>query len=251
MMLALNNIKYECRYAYMEGKPFRNVGLDTFVEPTLARKLAAEFSDYDDPCWHFYGDALENEKACNDWIKFPVTTYRFITFMYSKDMLDALYYMTGVRMFPDMGLHGGGWHIHGPGGNLNPHLDYSCHPKLGLQRKLNIIVYLTEDYQEEWGGHLGLWSDAGGKPGVLTKEIAPLFNRAIIFDTTQNSWHGMSRPLNLPPGKYRKSIAVYYLCEAPLDADARTRALFYPRETQLAGACDAQDDLPRRTRSQV
>jgi hypothetical protein len=46
-------------------------------------------------------------------------------------------------LYPDPGLHGGGWHMHGAGGNLNPHLDYSIHPKSGLMRKLNIIIYLS------------------------------------------------------------------------------------------------------------
>ena len=29
--------------------------------------------------------------------------------------------------------------MHGTGGNLNVHKDYSVHPKLGLRRKLNLI----------------------------------------------------------------------------------------------------------------
>ena len=48
------------------------------------------------------------------------------------------------------------------------------------------------------GGHLGLWVGDNKKPQKLIKEISPDFNTAIIFDTTQNSWHGLSRPLELP-----------------------------------------------------
>lgn len=128
-----------------------------------------------------------------------------------------------------------GLHIHGKGGNLNPHLDYSIHPKLGLQRKLNIIVYLSPDLvPEEHGGHLGLWSASKDKKsiGELVIEVPPTFNTAVIFDTTQDSWHGMSRILSQPEAIYRKSLAVYYLCQPYEGASIRGRALFAPRENQ-------------------
>ncbi|WP_260469461.1 2OG-Fe(II) oxygenase [Pandoraea apista] len=140
--------------------------------------------------------------------------------------------------------------MHAAGGNLNPHLDYSIHPKLGLQRKLNIIIYLSEEMREDYGGHLGLWKHDNNKnqPGPLMKEIAPKFNRAVLFDTTQNSWHGMSRQLVQPDNIYRKSLAVYYLCEPVGDVDQRGRALFAPREDQIG---DEEVDRIIELRSQV
>ena len=140
----------------------------------------------------------------------------------------------GVNLYQDPGLHGGGWHIHGPGGNLNPHLDYSIHPKVALQRKINIIIYLASDLMDVHGGHLGLWEHdlEDNAPGKLIERIQPKFNRAVIFDTTQNSWHGMCEPLVQPDGIYRKSLAIYYLTDPTNNADQRERALFAPREEQ-------------------
>jgi hypothetical protein len=107
-----------------------------------------------------------------------------------------------------------------------------------LQRKLNIIVYISSALQPEHGGHLGLWEHdpVTGRPGRLMSEIAPKFRRAVIFDTTQNSWHGMSRGLTQPEGIYRKSLATYFLCEPAKDSDPRGRALFAPREEQKGDA---------------
>ena len=124
--------------------------------------------------------------------------------------------------------------MHGTGGNLNPHLDYSIHPKCGLQRKLNIIIYLSKDLRpSRHKGHLGLWNHDGitNQPKELVREVAPVFNRAIIFDTTQHSWHGMSQQLQVPKGIYRKSLAVYYLTE-PKQVESHQRAIYAPRETQ-------------------
>ena len=112
-------------------------------------------------------------------------------------------------------------------------MDYSIHPKLGLQRKINIIVYLNSNWEKEWGGNLGLWSnESSRKPGKLVKEIVPKFNRAVLFDTTQNSWHGLPNPLKCPENEFRKSIAVYYLCEPSSKVDTRGKALFAPTDEQ-------------------
>ena len=86
---------------------------------------------------------------------------------------------------------------------------------------------------KRWDGNLGLWSnETDEKPGSLVKEIEPKFNRAILFDTTQNSWHGLPKPLKCPKNIYRKSIAVYYLCEPPKNIDKRGKALFAPTDDQ-------------------
>jgi Rps23 Pro-64 3,4-dihydroxylase Tpa1-like proline 4-hydroxylase len=121
-------------------------------------------------------------------------------------------------------LHGGGLHTHSTNGKLNVHLDYAIHPKLGLQRKLNLIVYLNDNWKEEWGGHIEFWShdETKNAPKECVKKVAPLFNRAVLFDTTQNSWHGLPEPLKCPDGEMRKSLAVYYLT----DVDAKTQSLF-------------------------
>ena len=105
---------------------------------------------------------------------------------------------------------------------------------MGLMRKLNIIIYLSQDLEDQHGGHLGLWDHDSLKngPGALVKEVQPKFNRAVLFDTTQNSWHGISRRLSQPDDIFRKSFAVYYLIDPPLNTNQRERALFAPRADQ-------------------
>jgi len=98
---------------------------------------------------------------------------------------------------------------------------------------LNLLVYLNSDWDESWGGNLGLWSNESPEsPGSLEKEIWPKFNRAVIFDTTQNSWHGLPEPIQCPESQFRKSLAVYYLIDPSCDVDSRGKALFAPTEDQ-------------------
>jgi Rps23 Pro-64 3,4-dihydroxylase Tpa1-like proline 4-hydroxylase len=219
---------------FSTNKPFDHCLIDNFFKSDVAEQLQNEFMDYSDDRWFYYKNAIEDKKACSNWGNFPPLTYQVFQELLSNKFLQTIEGALGGKLYVDHGLHGGGWHIHASGGNLNPHLDYSIHPKMGLLRKLNIIIYLSKELEDSHGGHLGLWDHDKSKngPGGLVKEIQPIYNRAVLFDTTQNSWHGMSRPLIQPEGIYRKSIAVYYLIQPPVDADPRERALFAPRLEQ-------------------
>lgn len=212
-------------------EPFDHWIVDDFLPIETARKLSEEFMEYNYPKWYCYNNPLENKKTCNDWWEFPPKTYEFFMHLSSSDFVQKIKDLTGIRsLYPDIGLHGAGWHIHGTGGKLNVHLDYSIHPKLNLQRKLNLILYLTEGWDPTWGGGLELWSHDKDthKPKECKKIISNVFNRAVLFDTTQNSWHGFPEPITCPEGIYRKSIAFYYLTDPPVDVDNRKRALYAP-----------------------
>lgn len=219
---------------FKDKEPFDHCVVEDFLNPEIAQAMEKEFLSYSDPKWFYYKNAIEDKKALNDWNTFPALTYKVFRELMSNDFIHILSEGIGISLYPDPGLHGGGWHIHGTGGNLNPHYDYSIHPKIGLQRKLNIIIYASSDLKEEHGGHLGFWAHDQqlNQPGELLKIIQPKFNRAVIFDTTQNSWHGMCVPLTQPEGIYRKSLAIYYLTDPPGDFDPREKALYAPRDDQ-------------------
>lgn len=208
--------------------------IDNFFKYDVANQLSGEIPDFESPFWHEYNNAIELKKTCNDWNKFPQLTYSAFAFLNSEIFINYIQEHSGIKpLYPDPGLNGGGWHIHSNGGKLNPHLDYSIHPKLKQERKLNIIIYLEKGWQSEWGGHLGLYADtAVGKPKKLEIEIEPKFNRAVLFDTTQNSWHGLSRVVTTPDGYCRKSMAAYYLTTPDQKASERGKALFAPTDDQ-------------------
>ena len=209
--------------------PFDHWSLENFLDIEDARQVSKEFIDYDNPTEeiiHYQGWIAE-KKACNRWDRFPPLTYSTFTNLLSVDFISRLSEITGIKpLYPDIGLHGGGWHMHSKSGKLAVHLDYSIHPKLNLQRKLNLIVYLEEDYDPAWGGSLQFWShdEKKKKPLKKIKEIDPIFNNAILFDTTQHSWHGFPEPIHPPEGKMRKSFAVYYMTDITSTAEERYRA---------------------------
>ena len=205
--------------------PFWHAIVDDFFEEP--GEIAREFPHPDDNCWFRYNNPLEIKQTCNDWSKFGPATYRAFTSLCQADFTQFLSHHVQEELVPDYGLHGGGLHQHGRGGKLNVHLDYNIHPKVNLQRRLNIIVYVTPNWDEDWGGHLGLYDNKKR----LVKAISPEFNRGVIFDT-RGSWHGLPEPITCPEDVTRNSLAMYYLCE-PGITDGRKRALFSPTEDQL------------------
>jgi hypothetical protein len=215
--------------------PFYYQVIDNFFNQEQAKEISKEFPEYNSDIWYCYNNPLENKRTCNDWYQFGPETYKTLTMLNSKEFIRQLQKITGIpKLYPDIGLHGGGLHIHGTGGKLNVHLDYSIHPKLKLQRKLNLIIYLEENWNPEWGGNLELWSHNKEKnrPDKRFATIDNVFNRAVLFDTTKNSWHGFPEPLTCPENKYRKSLAVYYLTDPPEGTDPRPRALYAPTKEQ-------------------
>ena len=117
-------------------------------------------------------------------------------------------------LIPDPYYRGGGIHQILPGGKLDIHIDFNKHQKLKLDRRLNALLYLNKDWKEEYGGNFELWSgeNKNGKH-ILHKchnKILPLFNRFVVFSTSEKSYHGHPEALNCPKDRARQSIATYY-----------------------------------------
>ena len=241
-------INTEAKFKFC-GEPFWHIQIQDFFTEDTAKVMASEFPAYDNPAWFSYKQTgVQVKKACNHWYHFGPRTYRAIMVMLAPMIVTTYGQLRGCALVPDFGLWGGGWHTSANDGILVPHLDFSIHPKVGLQRKLSVVIYLTPDMEEEYGGHLGLYEGDAEKPGKLVKEIAPAFNTAIIFDSTENSWHGLSRPLTMPEGMTRNSLAIYYLTNPSPDAAERQKASFYaPTGPRLSSANEAQvpGTLPR------
>ena len=129
-------------------------------------------------------------------------------FFNSQPMLAFLEGLTAIPgLIPDPYFVGGGYHETARGGKLGIHADFRVNEQLHLHRRLNVIVYLNEHWEESFGGNLELWSrDMREK----RREVAPLFNRCVVFNTDATSYHGHPDPLTTPEGVYRRSIALYY-----------------------------------------
>ena len=116
--------------------------------------------------------------------------------------------LTGIpNLKADHSLEGGGLHQSKRGGFLNIHADFTIHPhKTNWQRRVNVLLYLNEDWKDEYGGFLELWSRDMKR---MEQSISPIFNRCVIFNTDKDSFHGLPEPIKCPEEMTRKSSSVY------------------------------------------
>jgi len=128
--------------------------------------------------------------------------------MYSAPVLQFLERLTGINgLMGDPSLLGGGVHKINRGGKLGVHADFNVHFRTQLHRRINLLLYLNKDWNAEWGGDLELWEKDMSKCCI---KVAPVFNRAAIFNITDDAFHGHPHPLNTPENVSRYSLALYY-----------------------------------------
>lgn len=156
--------------------------------------------------------------------EWPPAVRELIDTCHQPSFIKFLGAMTGESdLVGDSQLVGGGIHSSTRGGFLKVHADFNWNERLGLYRRLNLLIYLNPDWEESWGGSLELWSRDMSRKEV---SIAPHFNTVAVFSTDESSYHGHPDPLNCPEGVTRDSIALYYYNPAkPIDARRTKRGI--------------------------
>ena len=197
------------REQYRAADPFPHVVIDRLFDDADLDAVLLEFPSPEAMRWMRFDNAREKKLGFyHELSEVSPSIRRFLDAMNGFEMLTFLEQLTGIDgLIPDPYFGGGGLHQIEAGGFLKIHADFNVHPKLKLDRRLNMLIYLNKDWPEQYGGHLELW-DVEGKGS--RKRILPLFNRTVVFSTTDRSFHGHPHPLTCPPGMTRKSVSLYY-----------------------------------------
>ena len=136
---------------FNKGKPFPHAIIDNFLKPNIAKKIEKNFPSLNNKDLWTYSNYCEEKKASDNWNLFPPEAYQLIFVLNSQEFLNIVKKNLKMKnIYPDYGLNGGGFHIMGKNGKLNPHLDYVIHPKLNLMRKFNLIIFLIQNGKKKW-----------------------------------------------------------------------------------------------------
>jgi hypothetical protein len=198
----------QARADYANAKPFPHIVLDNFFDPALLDLILAEFPKPDQISWQKFDNEREIKLASAREASFGPVTRLFFYHLNSMTFLQFLSDVTGIpNLISDPSFDGGGLHQIMRGGKLGVHADFNRHRDFGLDRRLNLLLYLNKDWRAEYGGNLELWDRNMSK---CEARVAPLFNRVMVFGTTDFTFHGHPDPLQCPEGMTRKSMALYY-----------------------------------------
>jgi Rps23 Pro-64 3,4-dihydroxylase Tpa1-like proline 4-hydroxylase len=133
--------------------------------------------------------------------------------MQSAEVVGKVAELLGVpSIVPDPSLYAGGLSMMFKGNFLNPHIDNSHDGGRGLYRRLNLLYYVTPDWELENGGNFELWDSKVKKQ----KTIVSKFNRLVVMDTNRDSWHSVSKVEVETP---RCCVSNYYFSEISPDND--------------------------------
>lgn len=237
---------------YRAAQPFPHIVLDDVLTPAAFKEAVAEFPAIKDPFWKGYLHVNET-KYCNvqpdTWADHLQAVARDFC---SPRFVRYLEELTGIEnLIPDWTMDGGGLHQTLRGGHLNIHADFTTHhTHEDWARRVNILLYLNEEWQEEWGGQLELWNK---DMSAIEAKVTPRGNRMLVFSTGDDTFHGHPDGLECPPDMARRSLALYYFTE---EAETVRKATNYQARPQDGlkryaiaadrGLLDAYDRVKRK-----
>jgi hypothetical protein len=205
---------------YARAAPFPYFVVEGFLEPSFADEVAAAYPTFETAKQTGFAFNAVNERKkvqITDRARFPDAIGRLSDALAGPTFLADLIAITGIPdLLADAQLFGGGIHVTGPHGRLDVHVDFNVlQGEPTLYRRLNLLLYLNPDWNEDWGGEVELWDRA---VKTCVQRYAPTLNRCVVFETSDISYHGVA-PLTCPESAARRSFAAYYYTLTPAQAE--------------------------------
>ncbi len=225
---------------YSAAEPFPHVVVDDVLFADAFGRAAQEFPAMQDPFWKGYLHVNETKYGNTQPDTWGVTLTRVAKEFVSPEFLTFLEELTGIsNLLPDWSMDGGGLHQTLRGGHLNVHADFTTHHvRENWSRRVNILLYLNEEWREEWGGELELWDK---EMTAAQAKVQPAGNRMLVFTTTADSFHGHPDALTCPEDVARRSMALYYFTEEANPVRKATNYRARPEEAGMKRAAIAVD----------
>ncbi len=209
--------------AYSEAIPYPHAVIDGLFDEDVLNKVLASFENLE------RSPGLTNTFKTTE-VKFSsvrgdsaqnLACKEFLRYLNSSNFIDFLQKLTGIKepLIPDPHFIGAGLHLIKKGGFLKVHADFAKHTETLLDRRVNVLIYLNHGWDKSYGGNFEMWDDQVTK---CMKSVEPIFNRTVIFNTTDYTYHGHPDPLSCPSDIYRKSIALYYYSNGRPEAESRS-----------------------------
>jgi Rps23 Pro-64 3,4-dihydroxylase Tpa1-like proline 4-hydroxylase len=191
---------------FKNAKPFPHIALDNFIDEKIAKSLYQNFPRIENMRKSFDG-YNENKSEDSSFENLHEDFIQVKNLFHSTEFLQWLEFVTGIKglMIPN-DFRGAGLHQGKNGSFLDVHVDFSVHSTLNKHRRLNVLIFLNDEWKEEWGGLLELWNK---DVTVCEHYLNPILNRCVIFECSEISFHGYDK-ITCPENQTRKSFYGYF-----------------------------------------
>jgi len=200
------------RGTFERNRPFPHLIIDDFLVPETAQRLAGRFPDLDAKA-KAIARLLEGRSYASNLDRYGV---EFIEAFGALGAPDFTAYLRELTSVGDLEIDplaiGGGIHQGARGSTLHVHADTNVNSAdASRYRRINVMLYLSPDWEASWGGNLDLYDRTGTKQ---LASIEPRFNRAVVLEIGEDSFHGY-KSLRCPSSTTRKALAAHYYSDAP------------------------------------
>ncbi len=225
---------------YSAARPFPHIVLDDVLHRPAFDAAVDQFPGIDDEFWKGYVHVNETKFSNTQTDTWAPSLQAVAQEFCSPEFVAYLEKLTGIdNLIPDYSMDGGGLHMTKRGGHLNIHADFSTHhTHENWARRVNILLYLNEEWRDEWGGKLELWDQA---MTARQATVTPAGNRMLVFTTSADSFHGHPDGLTCPPDVARRSLAMYYFTEESAPVRKSTNYQARPEEGRARKVAIAAD----------
>jgi len=197
---------------WQSSAPINHFYIDDVLPAEWAREIRAAFPD---------GNSMSLKKSLRElkYVAAQMNRYQplleeIIYAFQQPGVLDRVAKITQLRgLEPDAQLYAGGISLMAPGHFLNPHVDNSHDMQRQRYRALNLLYYVSPDWEERNGGNLELWPK-GPKEQQIT--VVSRFNRLAVMVTHELSWHSVSANASTAD---RCCVSNYYFSKHPIASD--------------------------------
>jgi Rps23 Pro-64 3,4-dihydroxylase Tpa1-like proline 4-hydroxylase len=220
------SLSKKLKFNYQSAYPFPHIVIDNFIQDSILSKSMDEMNQFE--YFGYDGTAYSAEHQVNKFFtpwcennihdvkNYAPATFMLMNYFNSPEFISFVEELSGIKnLLPDNIFFGGAIHKLTTGGKLDIHADYTLHPIHKTYRRITMLIYMNKDWDKKWGSDLELWEKDMSR---YVKKIEPIFNRAVLFNVTHNSFHGHPHPLNCPENINRLSYSIcYFTKEKPED----------------------------------
>jgi hypothetical protein len=204
MLLNKNHIKYT--------EPINHWEFPKLLDYETTKRLKYELNELFDFKKSEFKFFDRNGSAMYEWCKYTKketpAAYALFSYFHSTEFVRYLEEITNINgLIPDIHLHGAGYMRCGNGDSLKIHTDFNWQNDIKLNRALNLVIYLNENWEEEWNGDIQFWDK---KNTNCVKSYFPKWGNAIMWQYDELGFHGHPNPIQCPTGQFRDGFRFFY-----------------------------------------